>query len=102
MSQNLEGRIEEMADFFKVFGDSTRMKILITLLKGKELCVNCITGEMEVSQSAISHQLRILKTSGLVKARRDGKNMYYSLDDEHISTILEIALQHVEHKGQVD
>ena len=102
MRQNLEGRIEEMADFFKVFGDSTRMKILIALLKGKELCVNCITEEMEVSQSAISHQLRILKTSGLVKARRDGKNMYYSLDDEHISTILEIALQHVEHKGQVD
>lgn len=90
--------IKEISEFFKVFGDPTRMKILTILLHGKELCVNCITDQLEVTQSAISHQLRLLKASGLVKSRRDGKNMYYSLDDEHIASILEIAYKHVEHK----
>jgi DNA-binding transcriptional ArsR family regulator len=89
--------ITEMADFFKVFGDFTRMQILVTLLK-EELCVQCLTDLTEVSQSAISHQLRLLKASGLVKARREGKKMYYSLDDEHIKVILEVAREHVEHK----
>lgn len=98
MDRYPEETIEMMADFFKVFADLTRMKILTILLKRKELCVGCITDLGEVTQSAISHQLRLLKASGLVKARREGKNMYYSLDDEHISAILEIAYEHIEHK----
>jgi DNA-binding transcriptional ArsR family regulator len=92
-----EIEINKMAEFFKVFGDHTRMQILITLLK-EELCVQCITDMTQVSQSAISHQLRLLKASGLVKTRREGKKIYYSLDDEHIKIILEVAKEHVEHK----
>lgn len=98
MENYSETTMEEIADFFKVFADATRMKILTILLEDKELCVNCITSRLEVSQSAISHQLRLLKSSGLVKSRREGKNAYYSLDDEHIETILEIAYEHAEHK----
>ncbi|MBF7096033.1 ArsR/SmtB family transcription factor [Alkalibacter mobilis] len=100
MNKPTNENISDMAEFFKVFGDPTRMKILLSLL-GKEMCVNCITDTTEVSQSAISHQLRILRTSGLVKSRRVGKQIYYSLDDDHIKSILEIAHEHVNHKRQV-
>lgn len=98
MEQYSEEMIKDIAEFFKMFADPTRMRILTALLQGKELCVGCITDMVDVTQSAISHQLRLLKNSGLIKSRRDGKNIYYSLDDEHISAILEIAYTHVEHK----
>ncbi|MDO5422193.1 MAG: metalloregulator ArsR/SmtB family transcription factor [Eubacteriales bacterium] len=82
------------ADLFKIFGDPTRLRILC-LLSGGELCVQDIAGGLAMTQSAISHQLRILKQSALVKSRRDGKTVYYSLADEHVATIIQQGLEHV-------
>lgn len=90
-----EEELQDLADFFKVFGDSTRLKILNVLLCS-EMCVLDIAGILNMSQSAISHQLRILKQMGLVKNRRDGKTIFYSLADSHIVTILSQGLDHIE------
>ena len=90
-----EDTIFDMAEFFKVFGDSTRMKIISALLKD-ELCVGEIAMITNSTQSAISHQLRILKQSKLVKYRKEGKVVYYSLDDEHISQIVKKGREHIE------
>ena len=87
--------IYDMAEFFKVFADSTRMKIIYALLEN-ELCVCDIANIVQTTQSAISHQLRILKQSKLVKYRKDGKVVYYSLDDEHISQIVKKGREHIE------
>ena len=85
---------EHIAELFKAFGDPTRVAILSLLVDG-ERCVTDITQAVEVSQSAISHQLRILKQMHLIKARRDGKNIHYSLADDHVLTILTMGLEHV-------
>lgn len=85
----------DIAEVFKVFGDTTRMKIISALLEA-ELCVGDIAEITNSTQSAISHQLRVLKQAKLVKFRKDGKTVYYSLDDEHISTLYEIAKKHIE------
>ena len=85
-----------LADFYKVFGDPTRIRILYALSK-QELCVQDIADELSMTQSAISHQLRILKQSFLVKNRRDGKTIYYSLNDDHVATIMSQGLEHVAH-----
>ena len=85
----------DLADLFKVFADSTRIRILHCLMNG-ESCVGDIANLLEMSQTAISHQLRVLKQSHLVRYRRDGKQMYYSLADEHVKTILAAGLEHVE------
>lgn len=85
----------DMAEFFKVFGDSTRMKIISSLLVS-ELCVGEIAEIVNSTQSAISHQLRFLKQAKLVKYRKEGKTVYYSLDDEHIKIIYEIGKEHIE------
>ena len=85
------------ADFFKVMGDETRLKILVTVLN-KELCVNDIAECIEMSQSSVSHQLKTLRISKLIKSRRDGKMIYYSLDDEHVKTILDMAIEHAMEK----
>ena len=85
----------DMAEFFKVFGDSTRMKIISSLLVS-ELCVGEIAEIVNSTQSAISHQLRFLKQAKLVKYRKEGKTVYYSLDDDHIKTIYEIGKEHIE------
>lgn len=87
----------KLSSFFKVIGDETRVKIIYALSK-KEMCVNDIAGILEISQSAISHQLKQLKLEGQVKSRREGKNIYYSLDDQHVVDILEQALNHIRHK----
>lgn len=84
----------DLAELFKIFGDSTRLKILYALLEG-ELCVCDLAGLMAVSQSAVSHQLRILKQLHLIKYRREGKNLWYSLADDHVRTILRMGLEHV-------
>ncbi|MBR5488807.1 MAG: winged helix-turn-helix transcriptional regulator [Firmicutes bacterium] len=89
--------IPRAASFFKVVGDETRMKILCELAV-RELCVNDIAEAVEMTKSAVSHQLRMLKDEGLVKARRDGKNIFYSLDDQHVVDLLDIAFTHIEHK----
>lgn len=86
--------LEQIADLFKGFGDATRVHILSLLSEG-ELCVNNIAQAVELSQSAISHQLRILKQMHLIKYRRDGKNILYSLADDHVRTILQMGLEHV-------
>ena len=84
----------DLAELFKIFGDSTRIKILYALLES-ELCVCDIAKLMEVSQSAVSHQLRVLKASKLVKFRREGKTVYYSLADEHVMGILSQGMEHI-------
>ena len=85
----------DIAEVFKVFGDTTRLKIISALLES-ELCVGDIAEITNSTQSAISHQLRVLKQAKLVKFRKDGKTVYYSLDDEHIATLYEIAKKHIE------
>ena len=85
----------DLAELFKIFGDSTRIKILYALLE-HELCVCDIAKLMDVTQSAVSHQLRVLKSSKLVKFRRDGKTVYYSLADEHVIRILSQGMEHIE------
>ena len=86
--------LEQIAELFKGFCDPTRVQIL-SLLVGQELCVNDIAQAVELSQSAISHQLRILKQMHLIKYRREGKNILYSLADDHVLTILQMGLEHV-------
>lgn len=91
-----EAELFSLAELFKVFSDSTRIQIMCALLK-KELCVFDITSLLGVSQSAVSHQLRLLRSSHLVKTRRDGKNIFYSLDDDHVGAIIQMGLDHIGH-----
>ena len=85
----------DLAELFKIFGDSTRIKILYALLES-ELCVCDLAGVLGLTQSAVSHQLRVLKGSKLVKFRRDGKTVFYSLADDHVIRILNQGMEHVE------
>lgn len=87
--------IYDLAEFFKVFADSTRMKIIYALIEN-ELCVCDIANIVQTTQSAISHQLRILKQAKLVKFKKVGKVVYYSLDDEHIVQIVKKGREHIE------
>ena len=87
--------IADLSDMFKIFGDQTRVKILMALESG-ELCVCDIAAVMDMSQSAISHQLRVLKQSNIVKTRRQGKVVYYSISDDHVKEIFDIAMVHVQ------
>ncbi len=89
-----EEDLYNLAELFKVFGDSTRIRILL-LLSEKEANVNEIANELNMNQSAISHQLKNLKQSKLIKNRRDGQSNYYSLDDDHVYKIIEQGLRHV-------
>ena len=84
----------DLAELFKVFGDSTRIKIICSLFES-EMCVCDLSALLNISQSAISHQLRVLKSARLVKFRRAGKVIYYSLDDEHIKQIFDAGLHHI-------
>lgn len=85
----------DLAELFKVFGDSTRIKVLYVLFQS-EMCVCDIAKLLNMSQSAISHQLRVLKANRLVKYRREGKVVFYSLADSHIKTILNQGMEHIE------
>lgn len=87
----------DLSELFKVFGDSTRIRIIATLLDG-EMCVYHLAQSLEMGQSAISHQLRILRSAGLVRPRREGKTIFYSLDDNHIEMIYSMGLAHIQHK----
>ena len=89
-----EDTLYKLADLFKTFGDPTRIRILYTL-SASELCVCDIAEVLSMTQSAISHQLRVLKQMSLVRFRREGKTIYYSLADAHVSTILAQGLDHV-------
>ena len=86
--------LEDIAELFKGFADATRVHTL-SRLEVEELCVTDIAEKVELSQSAISHQLRILKQMQLIKFRREGKNILYSLADDHVKTILQMGLEHV-------
>ena len=84
----------DLAEFFSVMGDSTRIKILYLLFEG-EMCVCDISEKLSMSMSAISHQLRVLKNARLVKYRKQGKSVLYSLDDDHIKTIINMGVEHI-------
>ncbi|MGI5962767.1 MAG: ArsR/SmtB family transcription factor [Lawsonibacter sp.] len=89
-----EERLYDLAELFKMFGDSTRVKILYALMES-ELCVCDLAKLMDVTQSAVSHQLRVLKGGKLVKFRREGKTVYYSLADSHVTSILSQGMEHI-------
>ena len=89
-----EDTLIDLAELFKVFGDSTRIRILSVLMEG-ELCVCDIATLLEMTLSAISHQLRILRAAKLVEARREGKTVFYRLADDHVRTILSLGIEHI-------
>ena len=90
-----EEELYDLAELFKVFGDSTRIRILFQLFD-KELSVGELEDLLNMNQSAVSHQLKVLKQAKLVKNRRDGKSIIYSLDDEHVRTIIAMGIDHIE------
>ena len=87
--------IEDLAAIFKIFGDSTRLLILSLLMDHGELCVGDIAEQLNLTQSGVSHQLALLKQSKLVRTKREGKSIYYSIADEHVSAIIRIGMEHV-------
>ena len=93
----MEVKLYDLADLFKVFGDSTRVRLLYELLSG-EKNVGDLSDALNMNQSAVSHQLRLLKQSDLVKVRRDGKSMYYALSDDHVESIIKIGMEHITEK----
>lgn len=90
-----EEELYDLAELFKVFGDSTRIRILFVLFE-EEVCVCDLAEALQMTQSAVSHQLKILKQAKLVKSRRDGKSVFYSLADSHVRTIIGQGLEHIE------
>lgn len=90
-----ETELYDLSELFKVFGDSTRIRILFVLFEA-EVCVCDLANALNMTQSAISHQLRILKANKLVKSRREGKSVFYSLSDDHVRTIIAMGLEHIE------
>ena len=86
--------LQDLGDLFKIFGDTTRIKIMYALYEG-EMCVCAISELLNMTQSAISHQLKTLKDANLVSARREGKEMYYSLSDEHVKSIIAEGYEHI-------
>lgn len=96
-NQVAEANLTELSELFKMLGDLTRIKIIWSL-DNRELCVCDIAKVLNMTKSAISHQLAILRHAGIVKYRRDGKEVYYTLDDEHITKLYEIGLEHIDHR----
>ncbi len=92
-----DGIISHLADFYKIMGDRTRCKLLFALLQ-REMCVCDLANVMSMSKSSVSHQLAKMRECSLVKCRKNGKTVYYSLDDEHISHIFKIGMEHISHK----
>ncbi|MBQ6020606.1 MAG: helix-turn-helix transcriptional regulator [Clostridia bacterium] len=93
-SMPADEKLYDLAELFKVFGDSTRIKILYALFE-RELCVCDISNLLGLSQTAVSHQLRILKANKLVKSRRSGKIVFYALDDDHVYKIIDCGMEHI-------
>ena len=90
---------DALADWFKVLGDTTRARILYAVLEAGELCVCDLAATVGVPESTVSHALRWLRKSGVVRARRSGKMIFYSLDDEHVRMLLDIGREHLRHRG---
>lgn len=92
-----EKYVKSMAEIFKILSDPTRIRIL-SLLAHQEMCVSCIAESLNMTHSAISHQLQLLRATNLVKFAKEGKEVIYSLDDEHVLSLFDQALDHVKHK----
>ncbi len=92
-----ENILNKLAEFFKILGDTTRTKILYALDKN-EMCVCDIANVLNMSKSSISHQLGTLRRSGIVKCRKVGKEVFYTLDDEHVKEVFEVGMEHIEHR----
>lgn len=90
--------VNNLAKTYKIFGDSTRIKILYAMFED-EVCVQEIANRINMTQSAVSHQLSILKNARLVKSKKEGKVVYYSLDDEHVKKILDVGIEHVKERS---
>ena len=93
-----EEELVDLAEFFKIFADSTRIRIINALIHS-DMCVCDIANALSMTKSAVSHQLATLRRSGIVKCYKKGKEVYYTLDDDHVNKVFEIALEHIEHKG---
>lgn len=93
-----EAYTEALTAFFKVMGDQSRVRIIYALSDQGEMCVGDLSKTVRMTQSAVSHQLRLLKLNGLVKSRKEGKNVYYALEDDHVIDILKLALTHIRHR----
>ncbi len=94
-TRNTTETMQDLASVFKIFGDFTRLTILSLLMDQEEMCVGDIAERLNMTQSGVSHQLALLKQSKLVKTKRDGKSIYYSIADEHVSEIIRIGMEHV-------
>ena len=94
----VEDEMYDLAELFKCFGDSTRIRILCVLLEG-EFCVGDISEALNMTQSAVSHQLKLLKQAKLIAGTREGKQILYSLADEHVRSIISIGLEHIEEES---
>ena len=94
-----EDLFERLAEFFKILGDVTRTKILFALDQN-EMCVCDIANVLGMTKSSISHQLSFLRRSGIVKCRKEGKEVYYMLDDDHVKELFEVGMEHIEHKNK--
>ena len=92
-----ENLLNKLAEFFKILGDTKRTKILFALNQN-EMCVCDIANVLNMSKSSISHQLGTLRRSGIVKCRKQGKEVYYMLDDDHVKQLFEVGMEHIEHK----
>lgn len=90
---------QELAETFRVLADPGRVRLILALLEGGELCVCDLAAATGLSQTACSHNLRLLRSSRLVRYRKQGRNVYYALDDAHIRLLLDVGLQHVSHAG---
>lgn len=87
----------ELADLFRLIGEPTRARILYALLEAGELCVCDLAATVEASDTSVSHALRLLRTAGVVRNRREGRNVYYSLDDAHVRMLLDLSREHLQH-----
>lgn len=99
LNQQQDELLLHLSEFFKALSDYSRMKIIYVLLN-KELCVNDIVSQVDMSQTAVSYQLKLLRQMHLVKYRRMGQNVLYSIDDEHVNNIIQISMAHMQHMGE--
>ena len=95
-----DGELEDLTQLFKLLGDPTRARLLYALLEAGELCVCDISAATGTPETNVSHALRLLRTAGIVKARRDGRMMFYSLDDAHVRMLLGVSREHLRHAGR--
>lgn len=92
-----ETELQGLTELFKLLGDVTRVRLLYALVEAGELCVGDLSAATDTPETNVSHALRLLRTAGVVKARRDGRHMHYSLDDEHVRMLLDLSREHLRH-----